>query len=77
MGYERRADGILNPQELTIEYFARKADDREFDPGLCLYGYPAAKMADHVSARRIFERCAKEGSSPRDAMDGLDRRQPI
>ncbi|MBV8443236.1 MAG: sel1 repeat family protein [Hyphomicrobiales bacterium] len=55
------ADGILNPQELTIEYFARKADDRVFDPRLCLYGYPAAKMGDHVSARRIFERCAKEG----------------
>ena len=55
------ADGILNPQELTIEYFAHKADERVFDPQICRYGYPAAKMGDHVTARKIFERCSKEG----------------
>jgi len=55
------ADGILNPPELTIDYFARKADAAAFDPKMCFYGYPAAKMGNHEMAVRIFERCAKEG----------------
>jgi uncharacterized protein len=53
--------GILNPQELMIDYYARKADAAVFDPKMCLYGYPAAKMGDHAAARRIFERCSREG----------------
>eukprot|EP01037_Dinobryon_pediforme_P014671 gene14671-14795_t len=55
------ADGILNPPELTIDYFARKADAAVFDPKMCFYGYPAAKMGNHETAVRIFERCSKEG----------------
>eukprot|EP01037_Dinobryon_pediforme_P014836 gene14836-14972_t len=55
------AGGILNPPELTIDYFARKADAAVFDPKMCFYGYPAAKMGNHETAVRIFERCSKEG----------------
>jgi len=55
------ADGILNPPELTIDYFASKADAAVFDPKMCFYGYPAAKMGNHEMAVRIFERCSREG----------------
>lgn len=54
-------DGILNPPELTIDYFASKADAAVFDPKMCFYGYPAAKMGNHDIAVRIFERCSREG----------------
>jgi len=53
--------GTLNPQELTIDYYAGKADAAVFDAKMCMFGYPAANMGDHVSARRIFARCSKEG----------------
>ena len=53
--------GTLNPQELTIDYWARHVDDKTFDPKLCMFGYPAAKMGSHPAARRIFERCANAG----------------
>ena len=55
------ADGTLNPQQLTLDYFATKAGDAKFDPRICMYGYPAAKMGAHSAARAIFERCSKEG----------------
>jgi uncharacterized protein len=55
------ADGILNPPELTIDYFAHKANAAVFDPKMCFYGYPAAKMGNHEIAVRIFERCSREG----------------
>ena len=55
------ADGTLNAQELTLEYFARKADASVFDPLLCFHGYIFDKMGDHKIANRIFERCAAEG----------------
>ena len=55
------ADGTLNAQKLTLEYFARKADAPVFDPLLCFHGYVFAKMGDHSRATRIFERCAAEG----------------
>lgn len=56
--------GISNPQELTLGYFARKAEDEAFDPKMCRFGYPAAKMGDQETARIIFERCAMEGNTP-------------
>jgi hypothetical protein len=54
-------DGILNPQEMTIDYWAGQADAPVFDPKMCLFGYPAAKMGNHPAARKIFERCAEAG----------------
>lgn len=53
--------GTLNPQELTLDYFARRTEAKSFDPRMCVYGYPAAKMGNAALARRIFDRCANEG----------------
>lgn len=55
------ADGDLNPQQLTIDYWVAKLDQKPFDTRICLYGYPAAKMGNHPAARRIFEACSKAG----------------
>ena len=53
--------GTLNPQELTIDYWVAKSQEPRFDSGMCLYGYPLAKMGWHEAARRIFQRCAEAG----------------
>jgi len=53
--------GTLNPQELTIEYWVAKSKEAAFNPGMCMYGYPLAKMGWHEDARRIFERCSQAG----------------
>jgi TPR repeat protein len=53
--------GTLNPQELTIDYWVARSQEARFDPGMCLYGYPLAKMGWHEAARRIFQRCAEAG----------------
>ena len=55
------ADGTLNPSSLTIDYWVRRLDEKPFDQKICIYGYPAAKMGDHVAARRIFEACSTAG----------------
>lgn len=55
------AVGTLNPQELTIEYWVAKSKEPVFNSGMCMYGYPLAKMGAHEDARRIFERCSKAG----------------
>ncbi|MCW2317421.1 TPR repeat protein [Rhodoblastus acidophilus] len=54
--------GVLNPEELTVQYWAARAEDGRFDPGMCMYGYPIAKMGWHEPARKIFERCAQHGN---------------
>ena len=53
--------GRLNPQELGIDYWIARSKEARFDPGMCLYGYPIAKMGWHEEARRIFERCSEHG----------------
>ena len=53
--------GTLNPQELTIDYWVARSKEARFDPGMCLYGYPLAKMGAHEAARRIFQRCSEHG----------------
>ncbi|WP_374544710.1 tetratricopeptide repeat protein [Rhodoblastus sp.] len=47
------------PSELSVEYWAERSKEARFDPGMCMYGYPLAKMGWHDAARRIFERCAE------------------
>lgn len=54
-------DGILNPQDLSVDYWARRIDEKPFDPSMCWVGYPALKLGNHPAARRILERCAREG----------------
>jgi TPR repeat protein len=53
--------GVLNPQELTIAYWIGKSKEARFDSGMCMYGYPLAKMGWHEDARRIFQRCSEHG----------------
>ncbi len=55
------AVGTLNPQGLGIEYWIARSKEARFDPGMCLYGYPLAKMGWHEDARRIFQRCSEAG----------------
>jgi uncharacterized protein len=57
---EENAQGA--PSELSIQYWVERSKEARFDPGMCLYGYPLAKMGWHDAARRIFERCAEHGN---------------
>ena len=54
--------GRLNPQELGIDYWIARSKEARYDAGMCMYGYPIAKMGWHEEARRIFERCAEHGN---------------
>jgi len=54
-------DGDLNPQQLTIDYWVARLDEKPLDIRICNMGYPAAKMGAHEAARRIFEACSKAG----------------
>ncbi len=53
--------GQLNPSELSIDYWIARSKEARFDPGMCMYGYPLAKMGWHEEARRIFQRCSEHG----------------
>lgn len=55
--------GVLNPEELTVQYWAERSKEGRYDPAMCAYGYPLAKMGWHEPARRIFERCAEHGNA--------------
>lgn len=50
------------PPELSVEYWAARAEHGDYDPVMCAYGYPLAKMGWHDAARKIIARCAKEGN---------------
>lgn len=55
--------GILNPEELTIQYYANNLDLVKRRHGyVCWLGYQAHKSADHKTAHRIFEACSKQGN---------------
>ena len=54
-------DGVLNPQDMTVDYWIKRMDDPVFDPKLCMTGFPALKLGERPAARKIFERCAREG----------------
>lgn len=53
--------GRLNPSELGVDYWIARSKEARFDPGMCGYGYPLAKMGWHEDARRIFRRCSEHG----------------
>jgi uncharacterized protein len=50
------------PSELSVDYWAERSKEARFDPAMCMYGYPLAKMGAHEAARRIFERCSQAGN---------------
>lgn len=53
--------GMLNPDELSLEYFARKSEQGFVDPMGSMHGYMAAKSGDYATARRILEQQAAQG----------------
>jgi hypothetical protein len=54
--------GELNPDQLSVDYYIGKAGDKQIDPHLCAYGVFMDKTGRHAEARRIFERCARDGN---------------
>jgi TPR repeat protein len=60
-----RADdvgGELNPDQLGVDYYIGKAGAGKIDPHLCAYGVFMDKTGRHDEARKIFERCARDGN---------------
>lgn len=53
--------GMLNPDELSLDYFARKSEQGFVDPMGSIHGYMAAKSGDYDTARRILEKQAAQG----------------
>ncbi len=58
---EDDSGGMLNPDELSLEYFARKTEQGHIDPMGSMHGYMAAKSGDYETARRILEKQAEQG----------------
>jgi len=56
------ADGILNPEQLTLNYVVKNYDFAHGSLTYCAYGYAATKMGDHGDAVDIFEKCSEHGS---------------
>lgn len=55
------AFGTTNPDEMTWQRFAERAEDGETDMVLCSMGYMMTKSGDHATARLLFETCANAG----------------
>jgi uncharacterized protein len=51
-------DGVLNPEELTPNYFANRYDFKDSTSTACIYGYWATKAGDHENGKKIFDKCA-------------------
>jgi TPR repeat protein len=51
-------DGVLNPEELTLNYFANSYDFKAGKSAACVYGYWATKGGNHADAVKIFDKCA-------------------
>jgi uncharacterized protein len=54
-------DGINNPEEQTLDYFANRYDFKNGKSPACIYGYWATKSGDHVNAKKIFDKCVAAG----------------
>jgi uncharacterized protein len=51
-------DGVLNPEEMTLNYFANRYDFKNGKSTACIYGYWATKAGDHENGKKIFDKCA-------------------
>ena len=51
-------DGVLNPEEMTMSYFANRYDFKSGKSTACIYGYWATKGGDHDNGKKIFDKCA-------------------
>jgi uncharacterized protein len=54
-------DGIHNPEEQTLDYFANRYDFTNGKSTACIYGYWATKSGDHGDAKKIFDKCIAAG----------------
>lgn len=53
--------GALNPDEMSWQSFADRAERGESDMVLCSMGYGLTKAGDHETARKLFLTCAEAG----------------
>lgn len=54
-------DGIHNPEEQTLEYFANRHTFTHEKSMACTYGYWAAKSGHFKEAKSIFDKCVAVG----------------
>ena len=61
---EHHADeeGITNPEELTVQHYAKYHDFKNGEPILCTLGWLAVKFSFHDEGARIFKQCADMGN---------------
>jgi uncharacterized protein len=59
---ESRRESQLEPNDMSIQYWAAHATDERFDPKSCVYGVFLDKTGQHEEARVIFQRCAEQGN---------------
>ncbi|MEL7049604.1 MAG: sel1 repeat family protein [Pseudomonadota bacterium] len=57
-------DGVLNPQEYTLEQIMLKVKRGELTDIECIYGYETAKHGKHAPARIIIRYCAEMRKLP-------------
>jgi hypothetical protein len=55
-------EGITNPEELTIQHFAKYHDFKRGDPIMCTVGWLAIKLAYYDEGAKIFKQCAEMGN---------------
>jgi uncharacterized protein len=53
--------GSLNPEEMTLDYFANRYDFKAGKSAACMYGYAATKSGNHVAGQKIFQKCIDAG----------------
>lgn len=55
------ADGVLNPDEMSLARNVERALEGDVNFVTCASGYLMTKHGDHASARIVFEECARQG----------------
>ena len=53
--------GTLNPEEMTLRFYADRAAQGKADIVTCMQGYMATKSGRHDWANTIFETCTEQG----------------
>ncbi len=54
-------DGVLNPEELSVNRVMDNVEHGRLDMMTCASGYFITKAGQHVKARALFEACAEAG----------------
>lgn len=53
--------GVLNPDEMSLNWALKKAVEGDVGMVVCSQGYLMTKKGNHEDARKLFENCAKAG----------------